>query len=168
VVKWLLARLPQSSKVSLISFNESAKSVGPLKTISPDNSLGIKQLVSEVDKLVPRNGTNLQAALNKMKETNPRITNLYVVTDGLPTLGEQSNSLSTLASCKSLFGKSKTISGECRVRLFLYTLQQAKLEGVEVNIILLPLEGDPHAPQAYWNWASATGGLMISPANSWP
>lgn len=168
VVRWLLARLPQSAKVSVVSFNNSASIVGSRELVSANNTNSMKQLATGIEQLIPRNGTNLQLALNKIQEVSPQMTHLYIVTDGLPTLGKRSKSLGALASCGSLFGKSKTITGECRLRLFDYTLQQAKLSGVEVNIILLPLEGDPHAPQAYWNWAAATGGLMISPADSWP
>lgn len=168
VVRWLLARLPQSSKVSVVSFNNIAKRVGTRNLVSAKNTTSMKQLSAAIDQLVPRNGTNLQLALSKIKEISPKLTHLYVVTDGLPTLGKRSAGLSAFANCGSLFGKSKTITGECRVLLFNYTVQQAALSGVEVNVILLPLEGDPQAPQAYWNWTAATGGLMLSPAGSWP
>jgi hypothetical protein len=168
VVKWLLARLPQSSYVSVVSFNDTASKVGTLSRVSANNTNSIQKLSRAIEQLIPQNGTNLQAALREIKTVNPNMTHLYVVTDGLPTLGERSNSLSSLANCTSLFGKSKTITGECRLRLFVYSLQQAKLSGVQVNVILLPLEGDPQAPQAYWDWAASTGGLFISPADSWP
>ncbi|MFT7387592.1 MAG: hypothetical protein ACI8VC_000833 [Candidatus Endobugula sp.] len=168
VVKWLLARVPKASYVSVVSFNDTASKVGTLSRVTASNASSMQQLSKNVGQLIPQNGTNLQAALSEIKKVSPNMTHLYVVTDGLPTLGERSKSLSSLASCTSLFGKSKTITGECRLRLFVYSLQQVKLDGVQVNIILLPLEGDPQAPQAYWNWASATGGLMLSPADSWP
>ena len=54
------------------------------------------------------------------------------------------------------------------MNLFSHTLKTAADMGVKTNIILLPLEGDPQAPQGYWHWAAATGGMMISPASSWP
>lgn len=168
VANWLLARVPQTSYVSVVSFNDTASKVGTLSRVSASNASSMQQLSNSIGQLIPKNGTNLQAALNEIKAVSPNMTHLYVVTDGLPTLGERSKSLSSLASCTSLFGQSKTITGECRLRLFVYSLQQVKLNGVQVNIILLPLEGDPQAPQAYWNWASATGGLMLSPADSWP
>jgi hypothetical protein len=168
VVKWLLARLPQSSYVSVVSFNNTANKVGALSRVSASNTSSMQKLSREIERLIPKNGTNLQAALKKINTVNPSMTHLYVVTDGLPTLGERSKSLSSLANCTSLFGQSKTITGECRLRLFIYSLQQVKLSGVQVNVILLPLEGDPQAPQAYWNWTASTGGLFISPADSWP
>lgn len=168
VVKWLLARTPQQSTLTLISFNNKAQIIGPQATLSPANASDMRQTIQTINTLTPNNGTNLQAALETLKKAKPNVTDIYLITDGLPTLGQQDKSLRSLTQCRSLFGGSKTITGECRLRLFIHTLQQANLPGVTVNTILLPLEGDPEAPQAYWEWAVATGGLMISPADSWP
>ncbi len=168
LVQWLLARVPKSSKITLVSFNSSANKIGSQARLSATNSNGLQQALGAIKRLVPQNGTNLQAALDTLRKLNPSVTDIYLVTDGLPTLGKQGKGLAALTQCKSLFGQSKTITGECRARLFVHTVQQSGLRGVSVNTILLPLEGDPQAPQAYWEWAGATGGLMISPAESWP
>jgi len=40
--------------------------------------------------------------------------------------------------------------------------------GVPVNVILLPMEGDPLAPGAYWALARRTDGAFMSPARDWP
>ena len=40
--------------------------------------------------------------------------------------------------------------------------------GVPVNVILLPMEGDPMAPAAYWTLARRTRGSFLSPARDWP
>ena len=168
VVRWLLARVPQSAKLSMVSFNESAQVVGPQDRINAGDSKALNRMVKAVDELTPENGTNLQAALKKIIEINPDMTNLYVITDGLPTLGENGSGLRMFSSCDSFFGRATTITGECRLNLFKYTIDTAPFRGVQVNVILLPLEGDPAAPDAYWNWAARTGGLFISPARSWP
>jgi hypothetical protein len=39
---------------------------------------------------------------------------------------------------------------------------------VPVNVILLPMEGDPLAPGAYWMLARRTNGAFLSPARDWP
>ncbi len=96
-------------------------------------------------------------------------TDLYLITDGLPTTGDSRYAgLNPFAACSSLLGRSNTISGECRVRLFRQTLKDTSLGGVKVNVILLPIEGDPDAVNEYWAWAATTGGLLISPAGNWP
>ena len=40
--------------------------------------------------------------------------------------------------------------------------------GVPVNVILLPMEGDPQAAPAFWVLALRTGGSMLAPAEAWP
>ena len=65
-------------------------------------------------------------------------------------------------------GNSNTISGACRVKLFKQTIIETAQPNVQVDVILLPLEGDPDAINQYWQWTAATGGLVISPANNWP
>ncbi|MBE25601.1 MAG: hypothetical protein CMM33_09325, partial [Rhodospirillaceae bacterium] len=117
--------------------------------------------------IVPEGATNLQAGLNRMSALDP--TNLYLITDGLPTRGSSNYRLSNLFSgCTSLTGALQTITGECRVKLFRDTVSKANLESVVVNVILLPIEGDPEAAKEFWAWASDTGGLLMSPARSWP
>lgn len=168
VAKWLLARLPIDSKVSVVAFNDKAKTLGTRAVYTSKFSQSVKALAKEIDKLVPSNGTNLQAGLNAMTKAMPKMTDLYVITDGLPTIGEASPGLKSFAKCGSFFGKSQTITGECRVRLFNHTLKISAPKGVRINVILLPLEGDPNAAQAYWSWTASTGGLFISPASTWP
>ncbi len=40
--------------------------------------------------------------------------------------------------------------------------------GIPVNIILLPMEGDPEAASAFWKLAARTDGSLLSPARDWP
>ena len=41
-------------------------------------------------------------------------------------------------------------------------------EGIPVNIILMPLEGDIDAAAAYWKLASDTQGSFLMPSDDWP
>ena len=169
VARWLLARTPSSSEVAVVTFNKEAQSLGPKPLVSARNESDIQTLSRELSKLVPANGTNLQLALKKMIEVNPSMTNLYVITDGLPTLADPSDrELTRSRRGRSFGGRSDTITGECRTRLFNHSYQSAGLGNVEVNVILLPLEGDPDAAHLYWSWTSNTGGLTLTPADSWP
>ena len=168
IAKWLIARLPKDAKVSVVAFNDTAQTLGTRAIYTAKFSQTANTLAAEIDKIVPANGTNLQAGLDEINKSMPNMTDLYIVTDGLPTLGEQAKTLKGYTQCSSFFGSSKTISGECRHLLFHHSLKRSAPKGVRTNIILLPLEGDPQAAQEYWEWADATGGLMISPAGSWP
>jgi len=168
ILRWLLARLPSGSSVDVIAFNDKARSLGPKGWKSSRNSKALGSIVQDLDSLIPEGPTNLQVGLEALNRIRP--TNVYVITDGLPTAGDSNyKSLNPFVSCSSLWGQSNTISGECRLKLFQHTLKNsAPGAGVRVNVILLPIEGDPVASTAYWSWSSATGGLLISPAESWP
>lgn len=165
--RWLLARVPKTSQLAVISYNASAKLLGSANWLKRDNPANLVALYGELDTLIPEGATNLQKGLQIVSQLG--VTDLYLITDGLPTVGESRYaSLNPFASCSSLLGKSSTISGECRVKLFRQTIQDSSLREVKVNVILLPIEGDPDAVNEYWAWAALSGGLVISPAVNWP
>jgi len=166
-VRWLLARVPKTSELAVIAFNDSVQSLGKANWAKADNPAALTILYQELDAIVPEGGTNLQRGLQAVSERGA--TDLYLITDGLPTVGESRYaSLNPFAGCSSLLGKSTTISGECRVKLFRQTIQDSSPRSVKINVILLPIEGDPDAVNEYWGWAAVTGGLVISPAVNWP
>lgn len=168
--KWLANRIPQGSQAAFIGFNEKAVPIGPANWLSGRNSSSLSDVFNKLDGIIPSGATNLAEALKVAKSLKPAPTNYYIVTDGLPTTGNSSyQSLNPFAKCTSLFGKSNTISGECRFMLFQHTVKESGLQtGRPVNVILLPLEGDPAAAPAYWGWTFTSGGLLISPAKEWP
>ena len=168
IVGWLLARLPEDSEVAVVGFNSKAywltgKSWQPSKS---GQALG--KIVTELDNVVPTGPTNLEVGLRAISDLRP--TNVYFITDGLPTSGSSSyKSLNPFAQCSSLWGSASTISGECRARLFRHTVSTSRLDNaVPVSVILLPLEGDPVAPAEFWAWTAATGGLLMTPTVGWP
>jgi len=40
--------------------------------------------------------------------------------------------------------------------------------GTAINVILLPMEGDPQAAGAYWQLARSTDGAYLAPSKDWP
>ncbi|MDQ6975575.1 MAG: VWA domain-containing protein [Mariprofundaceae bacterium] len=168
IVRWLLARSPKSSKIAVVAYNHKSKLLGAASWVNSRDASSIKKITRDLDRLVPTGATNLQRGLQKVRALQP--TDVYVITDGLPTAGESGFSrLNPFSSCGGLLGRANTISGACRIKLFQQTLREsAPGRGIKVNIILLPLEGDPQASSQYWAWSSATGGLLISPAEQWP
>ncbi|RKZ85817.1 MAG: VWA domain-containing protein [Gammaproteobacteria bacterium] len=167
IVAWLLARLPQDSDVVVVAFNEKAKILGNQGWMNASNPTNIQAILSDLNGLIPEGATNLHHGLQTVNKFVP--SNLYIITDGLPTKGESNyKSLNPFSSCSSLLGNSNIISGACRVKLFRQTINESAKSGVQVDVVLLPLEGDPDAINQYWNWTATTGGLVISPANNWP
>ena len=170
IVKWLANRIPKSSRARFIGFNETAFAIGPSGWFTGSDANAIQSIFQRIETIVPTGATNLEAVLETVNGHSEAPTNYYVVTDGLPTAGTSNcASLNPFSKCNALFGQSTTISGECRLRLFQHTVKKHGVhQGRPVNVILLPLEGDPKAAPAYWNWSYATNGLLISPAASWP
>ena len=167
IVRWLLARTPKLSQLSVLSFNDSIHSLGKSKWVTVNTDGILKDFYEKLDSIVPTGATNLHKGLQAVSRLNA--TDLYIITDGLPTAGESNYAHpNPFSGCSSLLGGSKSISGECRVKLFRQTIKDASLVDVKINIILLPIEGDPSAVNEYWSWAAGTGGLVISPAVNWP
>lgn len=167
IVEWLLARLPRSSEVSVAAFGEKATPLGGRIWSSARDQSALTAILSDVQRFVPTGATNLEAGLAHMARQNP--DSLYIITDGLPTMGSSSyKSLNPFAKCSALWGGSATISGECRQKLFDHSIQRNPMGSAKINVVLLPLEGDPGAAHRYWMWVAETGGLLISPAEGWP
>lgn len=166
-VRWLLARVPRSSQVAVIYFNDDKHAQRLQSWLAADGPETLKNLYKQIDTIVPEGGTNLQKGLKAVSQLGP--TDLYLITDGLPTTGDSRyGSLNPFARCSSLRGNSSTISGECRVKLFRQTIKESSPPNTKINVVLLPIEGDPDAINEYWSWAALTGGLVISPAENWP
>lgn len=167
VLEWMLARTPKASDVVVVAFSDHAKQLGGSGWMKASNVGNIKSILNDANATVPKGSTNLQKGLDTVKKFSP--TNLYVITDGLPTKGESKfTSLNPFSSCSSLIGNAKTISGECRKRLFRQTIIESGRFNAQVDVLLLPIEGDPEAAYEYWAWASSQNGIMISPADNWP
>jgi hypothetical protein len=167
ILRWILARVPKTSQFMIVAYNSSVQSIGKNNWMKLDMSETLRGIYEELDKIVPEGATNLQKGLAAV--SGKGVTDLYVITDGLPTVGDSRYAnLNPFSNCSSLLGKSSTISGECRVKLFRQTLKESRLGRVKVNVILLPIEGDPDAINEYWGWAAGSGGLLISPAVNWP
>ncbi|TQV77953.1 VWA domain-containing protein [Denitrobaculum tricleocarpae] len=167
IVTWLLARAPANSDITVVGFKGTSVQLGGGTWVAGSDGAALERIRAELADLVPEGPTNLEAGLKAVAALRP--TDLYVITDGLPTKGDSSfRSLNPFAGCSALWGGSSTISGECRVRLFRHSVGEVALPGVTVNVILLPIEGDPQASSEFWLWTSFTRGLLISPAESWP
>jgi hypothetical protein len=105
--------------------------------------------------LVPSDGTSLENAFSIITQLNPRPDSIVLVTDGLPTQGASPPAL------------RKTVDGEQRLKLFERSLGKLP-SGIPVNVILMPMEGDPMAPSAFWALTRKTKGIFLSPARDWP
>ncbi len=156
-VDWLTTQLPPKSRFQVMAFNE--KAFMPAKAQSGDwlDAGSVDQLeraVKAVRNLVPEKGTSLINAFKAAMALTPRPDNIFLLTDGLPTMG----------SSKPW---RKRVSAATRLKHF-YTAMAFMHRQVPVNVILFPLEGDPDAAGAFWRLAWRTHGSLLCPSKDWP
>lgn len=157
IINWLISQIDKQSQLQLVAFNEAVNPV--LKStdfswIDVSDSKKINDLFTQLDQQRPTGGTNLAAAFQAISQFNPPPDNVFLITDGLPTLGLKKSN------------KTKVTQSD-RVKLFNQATEQIRF-ATPFNIILLPMEGDPMASAAFWQLAQNTKGSFITPSKDWP
>ena len=156
-VDWLTTQFPRNSRFQVYKFNDDA---GPLIAGTEGEWLDggdrevLGQAIQELRATVPTGGTSLHHGLTALKTMRPAPDNLLLITDSLPTRGATPP-------------KKRTVSGKDRLKIFNRAIRELP-SGLPVNVILLPMEGDPIAASAYWKLALVTRGSFLSPAKDWP
>ena len=157
-VDWLAAQMPVEGQFQMFAFNTQA---WPLvkgsegKWLKSNDPNALTDALNTLRKTIPKDGTSLENVFAAMKTLVPKPDNVILVTDGLPTQG---------ASAPLI---RKTIDGDDRLKLFERAFAKYPRE-VPLNVILMPMEGDPSAPSAYWLASRTTGGSFLSPSKDWP
>jgi hypothetical protein len=157
-IDWIAAQLPLESQFQLYAFNTKTWALSPnsdgkwLKTNDPN---ALSEGLQALHKVVPKDGTSMENAFAALNALNPRPDNVIIITDGLPTQGANAPLI------------RKTIDGDDRLKLFERAFAKYP-RNVPFNVILMPMEGDPNAPSAFWVAARATGGSFLSPSKDWP
>ena len=152
---WIAASLPIDSDFELITFNEKARAVlGDAQWRPSATGDHLRQAFNALDEIAPQGGTNLASLIDLLGTLSPAPDRVFLVTDGLPTLGRRTP-------------RRNTISSRDRLDLF-YDAVNLATPGIVFNIILLPLEGDIYAAGAYWELARSSGGSFLTPSADWP
>jgi hypothetical protein len=89
--------------------------------------------LTQMRKLVPQDGTSLENAFAVVTALNPQPDNVILITDGLPTQGASPPLI------------RKTVDGDQRLKFFERALGRLP-SGIPINVVLMPMEGDPMAP----------------------
>ncbi|MBT3531982.1 MAG: VWA domain-containing protein [Gammaproteobacteria bacterium] len=156
-VDWISTQLPITSQYQLWNFSDSLSSLASTDRDAWQEVADRDQLnaaVESVKTLVPANGTNMEQVFRAVANMSPLPDNIFLITDGLPTISDR--------------GSSDALVTPAR-RLELYEDAVEELpNGVPVNVVLMPLEGDPSAAAAYWQLAQYTRGSFLTPSKDWP
>jgi Mg-chelatase subunit ChlD len=154
-VDWLTTQIPRDATWQIYLFDTEARPVLPDSAGRWLEARDRKSLDAAVTKLrgtAPQGGTSLEKAFAAAAALRP--DNVILLTDGLPTQGVTPPT-------------GRTVSGKERVKLFDRAVR-ALPQGVPVNTLLFPMEGDPVAAPAYWKLAISTNGSFMTPSRDWP
>jgi hypothetical protein len=156
-VDWLTAQITPGTQFQIIAFNERAWSLvegtdGQWLTVT--NGGELEQAVQALRRMAPEGPTSLHAGFAALRALEPKPDNVYLLVDGLPTMGE-------------VMPPREGVTGKERLDHFNRAARQLPV-GLPVNVILFAMEGDPQSAPAYWWLALHTGGSMLAPAEDWP
>jgi len=156
-VDWLTTQIPVSSRFQIYTFNTEARpalagTAG--RWLEAGDGSSLEKSVTALKGVVPGKGTSLHRAWEVVAGLNPKPDNIYLILDGLPTMGDKVVTA----------GK---VSGRDRLRHLDRSLNLLP-SGIPVNVVLFPMEGDPMAASSYWRLAQLTGGSFMSPSADWP
>lgn len=154
---WLSTQIPTDSSFQIYTFNTSATPVvNGTRGVWLDGSdrKVLDGAVNDLHRVVPAHGTSLFAAFSEISKLRPLPDNIFVLTDGLPTVGRSPTRASTASPAQ-------------RIKYFNRAVEVLPSR-IPVNVILYPMEGDPMAASAFWKLAMATRGSYMSISEDWP
>jgi hypothetical protein len=157
IADWLSTQFPAGSKFQLYAFNTNAKSMiaeQEGRWLDAGDPKLLAQAIGTLRALDPQGGTSLINAWSVIRFLSPRPDQVVLVTDGLPTQGKERPS-------------RNYINVNQRARLF-SEAEKSLPEGVPIDVILLPMQGDTPAAHMFWTLARDTGGAFMMPAADWP
>jgi len=156
-VNWLTAQIEPGTQFQIIAFNSEAWALidgTDGQWLSATDGSLLEQAVANLDKLTPSGPTSLHAAFEAANALEPKPDNIYLLVDGLPTMGE-------------ILPARAGVTGRERQNHFERAVREAPFN-VPINVLLFPMEGDPMAAPGYWQLALKTGGSMMAPSEDWP
>ena len=157
IVQWIMSNIPLSSDYQILTFNDQIQSIDNRdldQWHAVSDGLLLQQHLQQLQALLPANGTDLKLAITTAMDMSPRPDNIFIITDGLPTLDGSRK-------------RKGTISGQQRLKLF-NSATRFLDPNIPINIMLLPLEGDYLAAGAFWQLAVESNGSFITPTQDWP
>ncbi|MFK7863479.1 MAG: hypothetical protein AB8B95_04535 [Pseudohongiellaceae bacterium] len=156
-VDWVSTQLPITSRYQIWNFSDSYTSAIPgtenrwLEVADRDQ---LNQAIINIGDTVPNNGTNMEQVFRAVANMDPLPDNIFLITDGLPTLDDRSD-------------PNGLVTPDERVELFEEAVAELP-QGIPVNVLLMPLEGDPSASAAFWLLAQNSRGAYLTPSTDWP
>ena len=163
ILQWLLEQADDEVRIDVGTFSKKATFLSDnLKT--KNDILNDKNYLQNVDDIIPNGETNFYEAISTLNLE--KYKSIFFITDGLPT-SDNSNALSlNLRGCNS----GSLITSDCRERYFKNAMDYlTKINsGIQINTILLYLEGDPRASIKFSIESWRSRGCFITIPQKWP
>lgn len=158
-VDWVSAQLPPGASFQLYAFNTR-----PWSLISGSNGRWVEAKDTEamgralkaLRETPPEGGSSLINAFAVIRQLEPVPDNVILVTDGLPTQDEKPPTF------------KKLVDSSDREEFMQRAVRSLGARPPPINVVLLPMEGDPQAPTWFWKLAQVSGGAFLSPPEDWP
>tara|TARA_B100001093_G_scaffold511797_1_gene580487 strand:- start:2347 stop:3387 length:1041 start_codon:yes stop_codon:yes gene_type:complete len=182
IFRWMVTNLPEGSQVMLATFNKDLRIYPNNKWIDSSNKVEIEKNILYLLNESPDHGTNLQLAFSKLSSFSSA-DNIYLITDGLPTLAIKPRSLKENIKSRSvsqeLSLKERRIAScldeplvdlQCRLNYFnaFKDTYKKSFRSSKLNTILLPMKGDPLASYEYALFSKETNGCFLTSSKDWP
>ncbi len=161
---WVANVAPSNSKIHAATFGET---VSPIFSGWQTKQQAVSKLDSALTSMNPKGGTDLERAFAWLSRISTPNTQVFLITDGLPTKLASQGRVSRFFSACSKDPKG-FVGGDCRDQIFAKSITPLTHMSIELNVILLPLEGDPKAAPSFWALAKSTNGLVFVPEKRWP
>src|SRR5690606_18704863 len=150
-VEQLAAQIARGTQVQIIGFAEQARTLiegsgGQWVTVTDGREL--EAAVQALRATAPSGPSSLAAAIDAVRALQPPPAHVYLLVDGLPTMGETRPD-------------RDGVTGSERADHFYRAIRNVPLE-TPFNVLLFPLEGDPWAAPLYWELALRTGGALVT------
>ncbi len=156
LVTWLIKGADDDIRINIGHFSDEVE-------LFYDDFVKKKEVLNDssfsknLKELVPNGGTNLYDSFKSidLKKYN----SIFFITDGLPTLGRNTQ-------CN----KKTLVSSDCRENYFTEAFQYLIKENrfLQINTLLLYLEGDPKSVLNYGVQSKSSGGCFITIPKNWP
>ncbi len=156
-VEWIIANMPKDANFQLFTFNtDTTPAIKGTENqwLRAIEKADTDQVLESLKEVVPAGGTSFHHPFALARKLEPEPDNIFLITDSLPTQGLTEP-------------KGSAISSRDRVSLFSSSLEELP-KASPVNVILLPMEGDPIAAPSFWRLAQITGGSFLAPPKDWP
>lgn len=177
IMRWAFSSISPGKRFKLLLFSERVTDLypgAPARTgvqwdVKSDNSEASRVVDERIATLSPERGTDLSKALQAAASLTPRASKILIITDGLPNQMKSAGIKASLTTKRNCFSTAGVTTGECRRSLAIDTINHFsdRLTGTEIDVILLPLDGDSEALRFYSLVTGSSGGRLLVPASDW-